>query len=72
MMIRKSVIDGDNGGDDDDDDDDDDDRDLKQRRRRRQWKHHEKNEFASFQTLSRLFGTVQFVKCRRLFQELNF
>ena len=34
MMIRKSVIDGDNGADDDDDDDDD--RDLKQRRRRRQ------------------------------------
>ena len=32
MMIRKSVIDGDNGADDDDDDnddDDDDDRDLK-------------------------------------------
>ena len=37
MMIRKSVIDGDNGADDDDDDDDDDgdDRDLKRRRRRR-------------------------------------
>ena len=30
-----------------------------------------KNEFASFQTLSRLFGTAQFVKCGRLFQELN-
>ena len=37
MMIRKSVIDGDNGGDDDDDDDDGD-RNRKQRRRRRhQW-----------------------------------
>ena len=69
MMIRKSVIDGDNGADDDGDDDDD--RDLKQRRRRRQWKHHEENEFASFQTLSRIFGTAQFVKCRRLFLELN-
>ena len=34
MMIRKSVIDGDNGADDDDDDDDD--RDSKQRRRLRQ------------------------------------
>ena len=33
MMIRKSVIDGDNGADDDDDDDD---RDSKQRRRLRQ------------------------------------
>ena len=35
MMIRKSVIDADNGGDDDgdDDDDDDNDRDRKQRRR---------------------------------------
>ena len=30
-----------------------------------------KSEFASFQTLSRLFGTSQFVKCRRLFLELN-
>ena len=29
------------------------------------------NEFASFQTLLRLFGTVQFLKCRRLFLELN-
>ena len=36
MMIRKSVIDGDNGADDDDDDD----RDSKQRGRLRQWKHH--------------------------------
>ena len=31
-----------------------------------------KNEFASFQTLLRLFGTAQFLKCRRLFLELNF
>ena len=30
-----------------------------------------KNEFASFQTFSRIFGTVQFVKCRRLFLELS-
>ena len=30
-----------------------------------------KNEFASFQTSSRLFGTAQFVKCTRLFLELN-
>ena len=30
-----------------------------------------KNEFASCQTLSRLFGTAQFVKCRRLFPGLN-
>ena len=30
-----------------------------------------KNEFASFQTLSRLFGTAQFVKCRGLFLEFN-
>ena len=36
MMIRKSVIDGDNGADDDDDDD----RDSKQRGRLRQWKRH--------------------------------
>ena len=39
-------------------------------RRRRQWKHHWTNEFASFQTLSRLFGTAQFVKFRLLFLEL--
>ena len=31
----------------------------------------EKNEFASFQTLSRLFARAQFVKCRRLFLGLN-
>ena len=30
-----------------------------------------KNEFASFQTLLHLFGTAQFVKCRRLFLELD-
>ena len=30
-----------------------------------------KNEFASFQTLSLLFGTNQFVKFKRLFLELN-
>ena len=30
-----------------------------------------KNEFASFQTLLRLFGTAQFLKCRRLLLELN-
>ena len=31
-----------------------------------------KNEFASFQTLSRLLGTAQFVKCRRLFLGVKF
>ena len=30
-----------------------------------------KSEFASFQTLSRPFGPAQYVKCRRLFLELN-
>ena len=30
-----------------------------------------KNEFASFQTLSRIYGFAQFVKCSRFFQELN-
>ena len=30
-----------------------------------------KNEVSSFQTLSRVFGTRQFVKCRRLFLELK-
>ena len=30
-----------------------------------------KNKFASFQTLWRLFGATQFVKCRRLFLSLN-
>ena len=33
--------------------------------------HHDENEFASFQTLSRPFGLAQFVKCRRVFPELN-
>ena len=31
-----------------------------------------KNYFAFFQTLSRLFGPTQYVKCRRRFLELNF
>ena len=31
-----------------------------------------KNEFASFQTLSRLLGTALFVKCRRRFQGVEF
>ena len=30
-----------------------------------------KNEFASFQTLSRLFGPAQFVECRRFLLEMN-
>ena len=30
-----------------------------------------KNEFALFQSWSRLFGPAQYVKCRRLFLELN-
>ena len=30
-----------------------------------------KSEFAFFQTLSRQFGPAQYVKCRRLFLELN-
>ena len=30
-----------------------------------------KNQFASFQTLSRLFEAAKFVKCRRFFLELN-
>ena len=30
-----------------------------------------KMDFVPFQTLSRLFGIAQFVKCRRLFLELN-
>ena len=38
--------------------------------RRLQRKHHQKSEFASFETLLRLFGTAQFVKCRGLFLEL--
>ena len=37
-------------------------RDLKQLRRQRQGKQNQKYEFASFQTLSRLFGTALFVK----------
>ena len=31
----------------------------------------QKNEFVSSQTLSHLFGTAQFVKCRQLFLALN-
>ena len=46
-------------------------RDLKQWRRRRQKNHAKKNEFAFFQNYSRLFGSAQYVKCRRLFLELN-
>ena len=46
-------------------------RDLKQWRRRRQKNHAKKNEFAFFQSYSHLFGSAQYVKCRRLFLELN-
>ena len=37
-----------------------------------QWRRRYKNDFASFKTLSRLFGPAQFVICRRFFPELNF
>ena len=48
-----------------------DSRDLKQGPRRRQWKRRQKNEFAFFQTWSRLFGPAQYLKGRRLFLGLN-
>ena len=46
-------------------------RELKQQRRRRLQKRHSKSEFAPFQTLSRLFHLVYFVKCWQTFLELN-
>ena len=46
-------------------------RKLKQQRRRRPRKRHLKKEVALFQTLSRLFHLVQFVKCWQFFLELN-
>ena len=46
-------------------------RELKQQRRRRLQKRHLKSEFASLQTLSRLFHLVYFVKCWQVFLELN-
>ena len=48
-----------------------DSRDLKQGPRRRQWKRGQKNEFAFFQTWSRLFGPAQYLTGRRLFLALN-
>ena len=39
--------------------------------RQRQRNHHPKREFALFQTSSLLFQLFQFVKCWRIFQELN-
>ena len=44
---------------------------LNQQRRRRLRKGHLKNESTLLQTLSRLFHLVRFVKCWRLFLELN-
>ena len=47
------------------------DRELRQLRRRRKRKRHVKNEFALFQSSSLLFHLPQFVKCWRIFLELN-
>ena len=46
-------------------------KELKQQRPRRPRKHHLKSEFALLQTLSHLFQLVRFVKCWRIFLELN-
>ena len=46
-------------------------RELNQQRRRRLRKGHLKNESTLLQTLSRLFHLLKFVKCWRLFLELN-
>ena len=46
------------------------DRELKQQRRCQLGKRHLKSEFTLFQTLSRLFLLVQFVKCWKIFLEL--
>ena len=46
-------------------------KELKKQRPRRPRKHHLKSEFALLQTLSHLFQLVRFVKCWRIFLELN-
>ena len=46
-------------------------RELKQQRRWLLQKRHLKSEFSPFQTLSRLFHLVYFVKCWLMFLELN-
>ena len=46
-------------------------RELKQQQRRRLRKRHLKSEFVLLQTLQRVFHLVQFVKCCRIFLELN-
>ena len=46
-------------------------RELKQQQQRRLRKRHLKSQFPLLQTLSRLFHLVQFVKCWRIFLELN-
>ena len=45
----------------------------REKQQRRHWlqKSHLRSEFAPLQTLSSLFRLVQFVKCWRIFQELN-
>ena len=45
---------------------------IKQQRRRQLQKRHLKSEFALLQTSSCLFHLVQFVKCWRIFLDLNF
>ena len=46
-------------------------RELKQQQQRRLRKRHLKSEFVLLQTLQRVFHLVQFVKCCRIFLELN-
>ena len=46
-------------------------RELKQQQQRRLRKRHLKSEFVLLQTLQRVFHLVQFVKCWRIFLELN-
>ena len=46
-------------------------RELKQQRRQRLPKRHLKSDFVLLQTLQRVFHLVQFVKCWRIFLELN-
>ena len=46
-------------------------RELKQQQQRRLRKRHLKSEFVVLQTLQRVFHLVQFVKCWRIFLELN-
>ena len=46
-------------------------RELKEQGRQRRQKRHLKSGFALVQTLSRLFDTVQFIKCWQIFLEVN-